>query len=203
VLISAKLSCFPHCLLIFRLCLVHSRIARHSDILIIQRSGYPEDGSADAGPSAGVTVGTWSSTPQLLDILSLSFVFIDILALFRRYCSPGVEGRGVEKPTGVSRAVTGTCVGSYVLPLNSSTPQLLDFSTFVIILCFHRHPGFVSTFFEFTRGLPGFPQAGNFGSCHIPRAPKRGGCQKARNLGLSRAFEHSIGVRFEFVLARF
>jgi hypothetical protein len=32
----------------------------------------------------GAPVGAWSSTPQLLDNLTLSFVFIDILALFRR-----------------------------------------------------------------------------------------------------------------------
>jgi hypothetical protein len=36
-------------------------------------------------PHSGLAIGF--SASQLLDFLSLSFVFIDILALFRRFCS--------------------------------------------------------------------------------------------------------------------
>jgi hypothetical protein len=69
--------------------------------------------------AGGHAVGFWNATVRLSDILYLSFVFIDILALFRR--------NQVEKSRVESRAVTNRHHPTRPLELgaqllNSSTP---------------------------------------------------------------------------------
>jgi len=83
-------------------------------------------------------VGVWSLTARLSDFLYLSFVFIDILALFRRI---QVEKSRVES----QRVKSHRCPapGFLVWLRNSSTPQLLNSSTprlfvFIDILALFR-----------------------------------------------------------------
>ena len=82
-----------------------------------------------------------SSTPRLLDLLTSSFVFIDILALFRRFwcsaarrvCGPRPVPATMEKPQTAEPAVCATRV-------------------FALVLCFHRHSRFVPPILQSTSG---------------------------------------------------
>jgi hypothetical protein len=87
-----------------------------------------EEPSAAFRPEArGRAVGIWSGIARLSDFLYLSFVFIDILALFPRICSREVEesrrsGGLRHFPACGPRATVA--VGS-----GSPTPRLFDPST--------------------------------------------------------------------------
>ena len=78
-------------------------------------------------------------TMRLSDFLNLSFVFIDILGLFPRFCDRQVEE---SRSRGVSRRLL-TC-GSRTcgrrLVWHCATRRLFD-----LVLCFHRHSRFVSS----------------------------------------------------------
>jgi hypothetical protein len=115
----------------------HSRfvplISRSTSVGIQKsRSQPPPSGlrHEDVRPTFGLAL------QQLSDFLYLSFVFIDILALFRRI--------QVEKSRVESRRVTSSrhpTVDFLFRLHNSSTSRLLNSST----VCFHRHSRFVPT----------------------------------------------------------
>ena len=81
-----------------------------------------------------------------MDFLSLCFVFIDILALFPRFCD-----RQVEKSR--SRRVQHPCSG--LRPercCRRSVWHSVAQRLFVLFLCFHRHSRFVPSFLRSTSG---------------------------------------------------
>jgi hypothetical protein len=98
---------------------------------------------ARSGKSA---VGVWSGTVRLSDFLYLSFVFIDILALFPRFYA-----RQVEESTsrGVIRRLPAcgprTCGPRVVWHCTTQRH-------FVLILCFHRHSRFVPPILQSVSG---------------------------------------------------